>query len=94
MTNTPRQTVSVTTYVVLTASAMMPGTCWGKYRRVAIIRVEAGGIVPRQIRNTKTAKVVSVWEKLHVGKTEFGAYQQQLGAAEWKAAQLNAAVKQ
>lgn len=42
-------------YVVMTAAACMPSSCWGRYRRVAVVEVRDGAEKPKQIRNTKTA---------------------------------------
>lgn len=85
-------TETATEYVVKTAAAQMPGSCWGVYRRVAVLEVERG-TVPAMIseRARGVVRVVETWEKLNVGKTERCAYRVALREAEELAARLNAA---
>jgi hypothetical protein len=58
------------TYHVIESAAHMPNSCWGRYRRFAVVRVAPGGSPPAIIRDTKTARVVSTWEKCRDGSTD------------------------
>jgi len=84
--------VSKTEYIVRTAAACMPSSCWGRYRRVAVLEVAAGA-QPRMIsaRARGVVEVVQTWEKLNVGTSERCAYAVALRAAKELAAELNAA---
>lgn len=75
-------------YVVKTAGAKMPVTCWGKYARVAIIEVDEGAEVPKIIRNTRHARVYRLWDKLHKGGPA-SAFYRALEEANLLAARLN-----
>jgi hypothetical protein len=64
-------------YMILTATTSMPLDCWGRYRRLAVVEVEAGfSGAPSMIspRARGVVRVVKTWEKLHYGKTERSAY--------------------
>jgi hypothetical protein len=57
----------------------MPGSCWGKYKRVAVIELEddcPADFVPAMIseRSKGVKRIVRTWEKLNVGKTEHCAF--------------------
>lgn len=60
-------------FVVLTASAHMPNSCWGRYGRIALIELAPEyaelGMRPKMIsaRARGTARVICVWERLHKG---------------------------
>jgi hypothetical protein len=56
-------------FIVLHASASMPGSCWGRYRRIAIVEIVPGGSMPRMIsaRARGVVRIVETWEKLHTG---------------------------
>ncbi len=57
-------------YVVRHSAASMPGSCWGEYRRIAILEVVNGGVNPRMIsaRARGVVRIVQTWEKLNVGR--------------------------
>lgn len=64
-----------TRLVIVSKCAKMPSSCWGKYRRVALMRVT------HEWRNTMISprakgvvEVVCTWEKLNYGKTNRCAY--------------------
>ena len=72
-----------THYIIRTSKAKMPTSCWGTYRRVAVLEVEAGVETVSMIsdRARDVISVVQTWEKLNVGITERCAYQQALAEA-------------
>ena len=76
--------------MLLDKAAKMPGTCWGKYRRVAVLEV-VQGTIPAMIskRARGVVRVVAKWEKLNVGTTHRCAFQRALDEAHILAAQLN-----
>lgn len=80
-------------FIVKTASAHMPASCKGNYRRVAVIELEPGFADCSRIdsRDKAVKKIVSTWEGLNVGKTERSAYSKGLAEAKQMAAELNAA---
>jgi hypothetical protein len=80
-------------YIVQSSAAKMPSKCWGSYRRVAVIEVEAGvtGVAMISERARGVRRIVETWEKLNVGTTSRCAYQRALDEARALAAQLNAA---
>lgn len=82
-----------THFIVQTASAYMPSSCWGVYRRVGVLEVDLGLRHVSQIseRARGCARVVRTWERLNVGKTARCAYDRALDEAERLAAELNAA---
>ena len=63
-----------TTHVVMDSAACMPGSCWGVYRRVAVVEVkrdeEGQPVKPRMIskRARGLVRIVETWEGLNVGK--------------------------
>ena len=56
-------------YAVMWASANMPGKCWGRYGRVAVVRLSSPSSVPRMIstRDKAVSQIVSSWERQHRG---------------------------
>lgn len=71
-----------TTYYVTCAAAKMPTSCWGTYRRVAVMAWDSTlGPRPKTIRDTRAAVVVDTWEKLNVGVSERCAYSRAYGEA-------------
>lgn len=93
---TENNTAVETEFVVQTASAAMPGSCWGQYARVGVLEVEKG-TKPAMIskRAKGVVRIVETWEKLNVGKAGMAgggrcAYSKALAEAEELAAQLNA----
>lgn len=78
-------------YFVKTACAHMPASCWGRYRRVAVLAVEDGCPEPRTIRAGKGVTIIQTWERCNVGKTGMRcAYGRAVTAAEELAADLTA----
>lgn len=82
-----------TTYYVLISAACMPANCWGRYSRIGLIEVEPGGTCPKIIRDTRTARVVRTWERLHTGKTDRDALSRALVEAEAMKCALEAGVR-
>ena len=81
-----------THYIVQTAAACMPSSCWGEYGRVAVIEVEAGLERAAMIspRARGVVRVVRVWDKLNKGTSERCAFARALADARELATQLNA----
>jgi hypothetical protein len=83
-----------TMYIVMTAAAKMPSSCWGNYRRVAVVKVLTydynRGNGPKQINSQHKAclRVVDLGHH-SVGKTERCAYAQALKRAKELAYRLN-----
>jgi hypothetical protein len=77
-------------YIVQTAGAKMPQSCWGIYRRVAVLEVLPGVTRASMIsdRAINVLRVVATWEACNVGKTRRCAYQVALADAEALASQL------
>ena len=78
----------MTEFVLMTASANMPKSCWGIYRRVAVLEIDPsklrdGDTLPRMIseRARGVVRVVKTWEACNVGKTSRCAYRQALADA-------------
>ena len=78
-------------YVVMSASAQMPSSCWGTYRRVAVVEIERGA-VPKMIslRARGVVRVLRTWERLNVGCTSKCAYARALAEAYDYCDRLNA----
>lgn len=59
-----------TEYVIKVSGAAMPSSCWGIYRRIAVIEVEKG-VSPKMIsdRARGVVRIVETWEDLHLGQT-------------------------
>lgn len=72
----------MSTYIIQTAAAM-PSSCWGRYRRVAVLEVEDGVERVSMIspRARGCIRVVATWERRHVGSTSRCAYERALVAA-------------
>ena len=79
-------------YKLITAAAQMPQSCWGTYRRIAIVQVESADTEPAMIseRARGVIQIVATWEKLNVGKTDRCAYAKALKEAEEMLADLTA----
>lgn len=84
-------------YVVKCSAAPMPSSCWGTYRRVAVLEIDADVVAehgfPRMISTHARGvlRVVETWERLNVGTTERCAYERALVEAEnlaWTLTQL------
>lgn len=82
-------------YIVQTAAAAMPSSCWGVYRRVAVLEVHDGvqHVAMISPRARGVVRVVHTQEKLNVGKTARCAYEKALAWATAYAAELNADAK-
>ena len=68
---------SQTTFRIQTAAACMPGSCWGRYGKIAVIEVEAGyeqSIRMISDRARGVVRVVRIWDRLHKGTTQRCAY--------------------
>jgi hypothetical protein len=79
--------------MILTATTSMPLNCWGRYRRLAVVEVEAGfSGVPSMIspRARGVVRVVKTWEKLHYGRTDRDAFSRARRDAEALIATLTA----
>jgi hypothetical protein len=82
-------------YIVMTASAQMPSSCRGVYKRVAVVELNTDyidkGIRPLMISPTAQGvrRIVETWERCNVGSTERSAYAVAMREAEALAAKLN-----
>lgn len=78
-------------YIVQTATAKMPLSCWGRYRRVAVLEVpkniERASMISDHSRDV--IQIVQLWDRLNVGTTGRCAYQHALAAARELCAELN-----
>lgn len=85
-----------THYIVQTAAANMPNSCWGTYRRVAVLEVDADYDAVSMIseRARGCVRVVETWERCNVGTTARCAYWRAQDAAYGLATELNAAAAQ
>ena len=79
-----------TEFIVISSTAKMPTSCWGRYRRAALIEMEQG-VVPKMIsmRARGVVRIVEVREKLHVGETDRSAFGKAMIALQAKADRLN-----
>jgi hypothetical protein len=77
-----------TEYIVMTASAKMPSSCRGIYRKVAVVEVEAG-VQPKMISEHAkgVVRIVALWDKRHAGGPK-SAYQLAIVAADQMAKDL------
>ena len=81
-------------HIVMTASAQMPASCWGTYRKVAVVSLEDGFTgVPKMIsaRARGVDRIIRIWEGRNVGSTDRCAYRVARAEAEEMAGPLNAA---
>jgi hypothetical protein len=71
-------------YIVMTASAQRPSSSKGHYRKVALCEVKEVDYPPAMIseRARGMVRIVQVWDRLHVGKTDKCEYQRALREAE------------
>lgn len=76
-------------YQLLVASAQMPASCKGVYKRIAIVETVSAER-PKMIseRTKGVIRIVRSWERLHVGKTERCAYARAMREAEGLLASL------
>lgn len=77
-----RKKTMKTEYVVKTSCARMPSSCWGRYRRIAVLEVKVGAL-PKMIseRARGVVRVVETWERLYVGSSPRCAYEIALAVA-------------
>lgn len=78
-------------FIVQTAAACMPSSCWGRYRRVAVLEVQPGIETVSMIsgRARGVIRIVKTWEKCNVGTTRRCMYEQAVQAAYDLAFELN-----
>lgn len=84
-------------YIVMTAAAAMPSSCWGTYRRVAVVELDLEACEKYNIKEPKMIsehargikRIIAVWEKCNVGKTARCAYQRALAEAQALADEWN-----
>jgi hypothetical protein len=82
-------------FIVMSAAASMPNSCWGRYGRVAVVELapawaEAGDRPLRISERTKgVARIVATWERQHIGRTPRGAFQRAMVEAQEMAERLN-----
>jgi hypothetical protein len=79
-------------YIVQTACAQMPNSCWGNYRRVAVLRVDEPWTTVAMIsdRAYGCREVVATWERCNVGRRAIRcAYTRAVAEATELAARLN-----
>jgi len=57
------------THIVKTARAEMPGSCWGRYGRVAVLEVEpdVADVAMISARARGVRRIVRLWDRRHVG---------------------------
>lgn len=78
-------------FTVITSSAKMPGSCWGRYRHVAIVWHDAGYRPTRIDDRPKAVRaIVRQWRRQHDGKTSRCAAEKARAKAEAYALALNA----
>lgn len=80
-------------FIVLDRCAKMPTSVWHPYRKVAVIETDGTG-VPSYIstRHRAVIRIVKLWDRLCVGKTDRCAYRQALIQAKALANELNASI--
>lgn len=80
-----------THYIVQTAAARMPANCKGRYGKVAVLEVDL--LLQRVSMISERARgchrIVAVWDKQHIGKTDASAFYRCLDEAVKLAAELN-----
>lgn len=57
-------------FIIMTAAACMPGTCWGEYGRIAVVELEPGTTEAPKMISTRARgvrRIVSLEDRLHVG---------------------------
>lgn len=63
-----------THYIVMSSWAKMPTSCWGRYRRVALLEVEEGYDLVSMIseRAKGVVRIIKTWERCHYGRGKSG----------------------
>jgi hypothetical protein len=82
-----------TRHIVMTASACMPAKCWGRYGKVAVVELEPGfegrpAMISERARGV--VRIVELWDRMHVGKTDRCAFAVAKAEAEELCNELNA----
>lgn len=80
-------------YAIITSSAKMPASCWGRYVRLGVVELEPG-CTPADVtmlsdRSRAVRRVVQTWERLHSGRTDKDAHSRALREAEALRDRLN-----
>jgi hypothetical protein len=71
-----------THYEIVDSAARMPASCWGRYRRVAVLEVRDGYTATRiDDRPHYVVRIVCNWERLYDGTTDRCAHARALAAA-------------
>ena len=76
----------------MTSAAAMPQSCWGVYRRVAVLEVDPGArpaMISERARGVR--RIVATWERLNVGKVALHAGLRPVGRCAWSRAMKDAA---
>lgn len=79
-------------FIVQSASAKMPSSCKGKYRRIGILLVDdlhTNGVKMISSRAKGVIKVIATWEKLNCGTTSRCAFSRAMDEAESMCDDLN-----
>ena len=67
-------------YAVLTATAHVPSTCWGRYGKVAVAEIDPaevpadGRIKMISNRARGVVRIIQIWDRLYHGSTDRCAY--------------------
>lgn len=63
-------------FIVQTAAAQMPSSCWGIYKRIGLLEVDPGMVLASMIspRARGVRSVLHTWERLHAGGGERTAF--------------------
>ena len=65
-------------FTVQTASAKMPANCWGRYGKVAVLELndgfESSDVTMISERAKAVKRIVALWDKLNIGKTDRCAF--------------------
>lgn len=82
-----------TKFVVMTAAAYMPNSCWGNYGKVAVVETD-GVNMPSQIHpgHKSVISIRYLADRLNKGKTSQCAFRRALARANEIAAELNGTV--
>ena len=79
-------------YVVVDKAAHIPNSCWGRYRKVAVVEVAddfPGILAMISLHARGVLSIVEVWDRVFWGKTDRCAYGRALAAATELADELN-----
>lgn len=73
-------------WIVMTSSAKMANSCWGRYRNVALVRLAPGAEAPKTIRQCGAVIRIEHLGHHFVGATSRCAYERVLADARAEAA--------